>query len=60
MVDMDTHEFNILNTGKIKPEKLSTNAHVEEIHETEQVHVSAKLLCLFLKVNAKRQIKIML
>ena len=47
MVDMDTHEFNILNTGKIKPEKLSTNAHVEEIHETEQVHVSAKLLCLF-------------
>ena len=47
MVDMETHEFNILNTGKIKPEKLSTNAHVEEIHETEQVHVSAKLLCLF-------------
>ena len=42
MVDLGTDEFNNLNTKKITPENIFTNAYTEKIHESEQVHTSTK------------------
>ena len=43
-VDLGAHEFNYLNTGKIKSEEVFMNAYAEEIHKSEQVRTSTRRL----------------
>ena len=48
MVDPGADEFINLNTGKITPENIFTNAYTEEIHESGQVHTYTKQLRVIL------------
>ena len=48
MVDLVTYEFKYLNTGKITPEELFTNAYVEEACYSEHVRTDTKRLHLIL------------
>ena len=48
MVDPGADEFNNLNTGKITPEYIFTNAYTEEIHESGQVRTYTKQLRVIL------------
>ena len=54
MVDLGTDEFNNLNTKKITPEYIFTNAYTEEIHESEQVHTSTKRLHVILDAKYEK------
>ena len=44
MFDLGTYEFKILNTGKITPKELFTNAYVEEFYVSEHLRTATKLL----------------
>ena len=44
MVDLVACLFKYLNTKKIKPEELFTDAYVEELYESEHVHTDTKRL----------------
>ena len=48
MVDLGTYEFKYLNTGKITPDKSSTNDYVEEVYESEHVRTYTKKICVTL------------
>ena len=37
MVDLGTYIFKDLNTGKITPEELFTNAYAKEVYESQHV-----------------------
>ena len=44
MVDLGAYIFKDLNTSKIKPQELFTDAYVKEVYESEHVHTSTKQL----------------
>ena len=48
MVDFGTYEFKNLNTGRITPEKLFTNAYTEEVYELEHARAVTKHLHVML------------
>ena len=48
MVDLGTYEFKNLNTEKITPKELFTNAYVEEVYESEHVCTATKQLRVIL------------
>ena len=48
VVDLSTYIFKDLNIGKITPEKLFTNAYVEEVYESDHVRTATKRLCVIL------------
>ena len=48
MVDLGTYEFKDLDTGKISPKEQFIYAYAEEVHESEQVCTSTKLLRVIL------------
>ena len=48
MVDLGAYIFKCLNTGKIAPEELFTNAHAEELYYLEHVCTATKTLRVIL------------
>ena len=48
MVDLVAYIFKDLNTGKITPEELFTNAYVEEVYESDHVSTATKQLRVIL------------
>ena len=48
MVYFGTYIFKYLNTGKITPEELFTNAYFEELYESEYVRTDTKRLRVIL------------
>ena len=54
MVDLGTYEVKYLNTGKITPEESFTNDYSEEIHESEKVRTSTKLLHVILYAQCEK------
>ena len=54
MVDLGRYVFKDLNTEKITPEELFTNAYVEAVYESEHVHTATKLLCVILDYKYKK------
>ena len=42
MVDLGTHKFKYLNTGKITPEESFMNAYTEDNDEQEKIHPDNK------------------
>ena len=48
MIDLGTYIFKNLNTEKIKPQRLFTNAYVEGVYESEHVRTSIKQLRIIL------------
>ena len=48
MVDLGRYEFKILNTGKITPEELFTNAYIKKGHESEHLCIPTKRLRVIL------------
>ena len=48
MVDLGTYIFKDLNTDKITPEELFTNAYVKEVYESEHVRLATKQLRVIL------------
>ena len=55
MVDLGKYEFKNLSTRKITPEESFTNAYAEEIHKSEQVHTSNKILRVILDAKYKNE-----
>ena len=55
MVDLDTYELKILNTGDITPDGLFINAYKEYINESEQVRSSAKKLRVILDAKYEKE-----
>ena len=56
MVDLVTHTFKDLNTGKIKPEESFTNACIEEVYESKHVHTATKRLSVILYAKYKKPV----
>ena len=48
MIDLVTHKFKYLSTGKITPEEYFMNSYVYELYESEQLGTSTKLLSTIL------------
>ena len=48
MVDLGTYIFENLNTEKITPKELFTDAYVEKVYELEHVHTTTKQLGVIL------------
>ena len=48
MVDLGAYVLKYLNTSKIKPEELFTDAYVGELYESEYVHNVTKRLRVIL------------
>ena len=42
MVDLDTYEFETLDTGKIVPVEYFMNVYIDEVFESEIFHTSTK------------------
>ena len=55
MIDLGEYEFNILNIGQINPEESFINSNAGEIHESEQVSTSTKILRVILDAKYKRE-----
>ena len=54
MVDLGWYVFKDLNTEKITPQKLFTNAYVEAVYESEHVHTATKWLCVTLDAKYEK------
>ena len=57
MVDMGMYDFKYLNTRNITTGEFATNYSAEEIHESEQVHTSTKLVHLLLGAKDEKAYK---
>ena len=55
MVDLGKYVFKYLNTGKITPEESFTNAHVEEVYESENVRTATKRLRVILDAKYEKE-----
>ena len=54
MVNLGTYIFKDLNTGKITPEELFTNAYVEKVYESEHVSTATKRLHVILDAKYRK------
>ena len=54
MVNLGEYIFKDLNTGKITPEQLFTNAYVEEVYESQHVCTSKKILRVILDAKYEK------
>ena len=51
---MGMYEFKILNTGKITPEELFTNAYIKKGHESEHLCIPTKRLRVILDAKYEK------
>ena len=54
MVDLGANIFKYLNVGKIKPEKMFTDAYVKEVYESENIRTATKQLRVILDAKFRR------
>ena len=54
MVDLDTYEFETLDTGKIVPVEYFMNVYIDEVFESETFHTSTKRLHINIDDKCKK------